>query len=221
MPRPKAGAVTVTHPGTTGTLVGSRLLRPFEAAGSAVAAVLIVLAGLLAGTGWLYVFRGLHWFGLGPRVGDSLPLLQLAGFDGQPLVRVAIAWLLAGALTGVALIRVHPLRRSLFAGGLCLVVLLLASQGAYALARNVRLSDILLDRSPGLGPVVEALAFSLGCLLPGSLARRQRPGARRRSLITFMTGFDDRGLAGGEHRNAAQDDGDRQHVGKHHTGASA
>jgi hypothetical protein len=221
MARPKAGVVTVTQAGTAGTVLGSRLLRPFDAAASAVAAGLIVLAGLLAGTGWLYVFRGLHWFAVGPHVGDSLPLLQLAGFDGQPLVRVAIAWLMAGALVGVALIRVHPLRRSLFAGGLCLVVLLLASQGAYALARNVRLSDILFDRTPGLGPVVEALVFSLGCLLPGSLARPQRPGARRRSLITLMTGFDDRGLGGGEHRNAAQHDGDRQPVGEHHTGASA
>jgi hypothetical protein len=211
----------MTHAGTAGTVIGSRLLRPFDAAGSAVAAVLIVLAGLLAGTGWLYVFRGLDWFGLGPRVGDSLPLLQLAGFDGQPLLRVVVAWLLAGGLAGVALIRVHPLRRSLFAGGLCLVALLLASQGAYALARNVALSGILFDRSPGLGPVVEALVFSLGCLLPGSLARPQRPGARRRSLITLMTGFDDRGLGGGEHRNAAQHDGDRQPVGEHHTGASA
>jgi len=210
MARPKAGVVTVTQAGTAGTVLGSRLLRPFDAAASAVAAGLIVLAGLLAGTGWLYVFRGLHWFAVGPHVGDSLPLLQLAGFDGQPLVRVAIAWLMAGALVGVALIRVHPLRRSL-----------LASQGAYALARNVRLSDILFDRTPGLGPVVEALVFSLGCLLPGSLAHRQRPGARRRSLITVMTGFDDRGLRGGEHRNAAQDDGDRQYVGEHHTGASA
>jgi hypothetical protein len=187
----------VTHAATGGGRFGRGLLHPFDAVGSAIAAVLIVLAGLLAGTGWLYVFRGLHWFGLGPRVGDSLPLLQLAGFDGQPLLRVAVAWLLAGGLAGVALIRVHPLRRSLFAGVLGLIVLLLASQGAYALARNVRLSDVVFGRSPGLGPVVEAIVFALGCLLPGSLARRQRPGVRRRSLVTLLTGFDDRGLGGG------------------------
>jgi hypothetical protein len=211
----------MTHAATGGRFARGGLLRPFDAFGSAIAAVLIVLVGLLAGTGWLYVFRGLHWFGLGPRVGDSLPLLQLAGFDGQPLLRVAVAWLLAGGLAGVALIRVHPLRRSLFAGVLCLVVLLLASQGAYALARNVRLSGIVFSRSPGLGPVVEAIVFALGCLLPGSLARRQRPGTRRRSLVTLMTGFDDRGLRGGEHRDAAQDDGDRHYVGERHSGASA
>jgi hypothetical protein len=204
-----------------GSVIGGGVPRRWQATGKAVAAVLIVLAGLLAGTGWLYVFRGLHWFGLGPRVGDSLPLLQLAGFDGQPLVRVVLAWLLAGGLAGVALIGVRPLRRSLFAGALCLLVLLVASQSAYALARNVRLSDILFDRSPGLGPVVEALLFAFGCLLPGSLARGQRPGARRRSLVSVMTGFDDRGLGGGEHRHAPQDDGDRQQVGERHSGASA
>ena len=55
-----------------------------------------VLVGLLAGYGWLYVLRGLGWLGAGPAVGDALPLLQLAGFDGQPLLRVVVAWLLAG-----------------------------------------------------------------------------------------------------------------------------
>jgi hypothetical protein len=195
-----------------GPAIGGHLLRPFDAAGSAVAAVLIVLAGLLAGTGWLYLLRGLHWFGLGPRLGDSLPLLQLAGFDGQPLVRVLIAWLLAGGLAGVALIRVRPLRRSLFAAGLCLFLLLLGSQVSYALARNLKLSDVLWQHDPGVGPVVESLIFALGCWLPRSVARRQRSGAWSRSLISLVTGFDDRGLTGREHRHAAEDDGDRQQV---------
>jgi hypothetical protein len=206
---------------TAGSAVSGGLLRHLDAAGNAVAGMVIVLAALLAGTGWLYVLRGLHWFTIGPRLSDSLPLLQLAGFDGQPLVRVVIAWLLAGVLAGVALIRVPRLRRSLFAGVLCLLVLLLAAQVSYALARNLRLSAVLFDRSPGLGPVVEGLMFTLGCCLPRPIARRQRARARRRSFVSVVTGFDDRGLGGGQNRDAAQDDGDREQVAENHSGASA
>src|SRR5581483_5207854 len=53
----------------------------------------VVVVALLVGIGWLYVLRGLGWFGFGPRVHDSLPLLQLAGFDAQPLARLAVGWL--------------------------------------------------------------------------------------------------------------------------------
>ena len=46
----------------------------------------IVIASALV-VGLLYGFRGLGWFSRGPRIGDALPLLQLAGFDGQPFGR--------------------------------------------------------------------------------------------------------------------------------------
>src|SRR5690242_12982375 len=36
--------------------------------GGAVTSMLIVIAGLVAGTGWLYILRGLHWLDLGPRI---------------------------------------------------------------------------------------------------------------------------------------------------------
>ena len=76
--------------------------------GGGVGGVLGVLVGLLAGFGWLYVLRGLDWLGVGPRIADALPLLQLAGFDGQPLLRVVVAWVLAGALAGVLSARCAP-----------------------------------------------------------------------------------------------------------------
>jgi hypothetical protein len=41
-----------------------------------------------ASVGLLYHLRHLRWLAIGPRIPDSLPLLQLAGFDGQPLARV-------------------------------------------------------------------------------------------------------------------------------------
>jgi hypothetical protein len=189
-----------------------------RAAGGAVS-VIIVVAGLLAATGWLYVLRGLHWLRLGPRVSDALPLLQLASADGQPLVRVIVAWILGGALTGVALAEVAPYRRATLAFVLALAVLLVASQASYALARNVTFSSTVFSRTPGLGPVIEACAFALGCWLPRAADRGQRPGARRRSLVSVISGFDDRAVSRGERRHGSQHDRDRQPV--HHAGDGA
>jgi hypothetical protein len=195
--------------------------RPIIFAGDAAVGILIVFAGLLAGTGWLYLLRGLHWLDVGPRIADSLPLLQLAATDAQPLLRVMVAWVLAGVLTGVALVQMPPRRRAGFALGLGLVVLLLQCQAAYALARNLPLSGVLFSRSPGLGPALEGLAFGLGCWLPRAGSGRQGRHARRRSFISIVSGFDDRHLRGGQDRDAAQDHGDRQQVSERRTGASA
>jgi hypothetical protein len=189
------------------------------------AAVLIIVAGLLAGTGWLYVLRGLHWLGLGPRISDALPLLQLAASDGQPLVRVIVAWVLAGALTGVALAELSPGRRAALALVVSLAVLLLLSQASYALARNSAFSSTVFSRTPGLGPVLEACAFALGCYLPRPADGRQRPGPGpglgrgRRSLVPAISGLDDRGVGGGERRHAGQHDRDREPV--HHARGGA
>jgi hypothetical protein len=189
------------------------LRRPLARAGGVAIGLLVLFAGLLAGTGWLYVLRGLQWLGLGPRVADSLPLLQLASFDGQPLLRVLIAWVLAGALAGVALAAVPPRRRAAMALVAGLVLLALASQASYALARNLGFADVVFSRTPGSGPVVEAAAFALGCWLPRALNRGDRRGQRRRSLLSRVSGFDDLGLRGGQHRHAAQDHGNGQRVG--------
>lgn len=195
--------------------------RMLPSAGRTFGALLVVVAGLLAGTGWLYALRGFHVLALGPRVADALPLLQLASADGQPVVRVIIAWLLGGALTGVALVQTPPLRRVAFAGIIGLVVLLVASQAAYALARNLPFSHVLTTRSPGFGPVLESLAFALGCALP-----RARDGGdgrirRRRSIAAVLGGFDDRRLGSRQDRHAAEDDGDRHQVHTDRSGTSA
>jgi hypothetical protein len=180
--------------------------------GGSVASAVIIVAGLLAGTGWLYLLRGLHWLRVGPRIPDALPLLQLAASDGQPLLRVLVAWILAGALTGVAMAEVGPSRRAALALAIALGVLLGASQASYALARNVAFSSTVFSRTPGLGPVLEACAFALGCWLPRPADRGQRPRARRWSLVSVISGLDDRGVGGGERRHAGQDTGDRQPV---------
>ena len=187
--------------------------------GGGAVAVVIIVAGLLAGTGWLYVLRGLHWVRLGPRVSDALPLLQLAASDGQPLARVIVAWILAGALTGVALVELTPHRRAALALVVALAVLLVLSQASYALARNSAFSSTVFSRTPGLGPVLEACCFALGCYLPRRADRGERPRRRRRSLVSVISGFDDRGMGGGERRNTGEHDRDREPV--HHARGGA
>jgi hypothetical protein len=145
------------------------------AGGSARAAmgVLTLIAGVLAAIGWLYVLRGLGWFAVGPNLPDSLPLLQLAGSDAQPLARVVVAWLPTGALAGVAALGIPRLWRVALAGTVAAVLLFVFSQASLAVARNDRLSDVLFSRRPGIGPWVEALLFAAGCALPAVSARRR------------------------------------------------
>ncbi len=138
-----------------------------------LAGVLLLPVCLLAGIGLLYVLRGIGWFALGPHISDSLPLLQLAGFDGQPIARVAAAWLPIGVVFGLALPRVRPLvlaAGSAVAGALLLIA---ASNASYALADNLRLTAVLWHRLPPPGPWLEALLFAAGAALP-QLVRRLR-----------------------------------------------
>lgn len=206
------------HTGTARSLgvVTPFTLRMLRRGGGTVAAFVIVLAGLLAGTGWLYVLRGLHWLSLGPRIPDALPLLQLAASDGQPLLWVLVAWLLAGALTGVALAGLRPVRRSAVALVIGLVVLLVADQAAYALARNVGFGATLFSRAPRPGPILEAFVFALGCWLPRAADRGPRPRTRRWSLISLISRLDERAMGSGERRHGGEHDRNRQPV--HHAG---
>jgi hypothetical protein len=138
---------------------------------------------LLCGLGLLYLLRGARIVAIGSTVSDSLPLLQLAGFDAEPLLPIAVAWLAAGIILGLVPLRIDPLRRALAAGSLGLVLLLLASDAAFALAGNLRFSHALWHRSPGLGPWLEALLFAAGAALPGLLVR-VRPGVSSRLFAT-------------------------------------
>jgi hypothetical protein len=146
--------------------------------GTGAAIILTLIITLMAGVGWLYALRGLDWFAGGPSIHDSLPLLQLAGRDAQPLDRVAVVWLAAGLVAGVALIRLPRLRRGALAAGVALVALLLDSQVSFSVTRNVSLGHALFSRDPGLGPWLEGVLFTVGCLLPG---RFRSPGLPRRS----------------------------------------
>ena len=151
-----------------------RVLQPKTvlrvAGGSALGATALVACSGAA-LGLLYTLRQLRWLAIGPPVPDALPLLQLAGFDAQPLARVLVAALLAGLALGVALIRVERRRRVILVSVVALFVMLLGSDASYALARNLRLGPVLLDRAPALGPCLEALLIALASAVPGPVAK--------------------------------------------------
>lgn len=181
----------------------------------AVASVVAVIIAQLSGYGWLYVLRGRHWLAGAPGISDALPLLQLAGFDVQPLPRVLVAWLLAGLLAGIILLGRPPLPRAVGVGVLGLLFLLLASQAAYALARNLRFDHVLFGHLPGAGSLIEAAAMAIGSYLPGGVVGRgQRApsahGATRLGALRHL------GLGSGENRDAGEHDGDRDDVADRH-----
>lgn len=142
------------------------------ALGTGATFTVAVVAALLTGFGWLYALRGLGWFSGGPGIPDALPLLQLAGRDTQPFMRVSIAWLAAGLAAGAMLARIPRLRRAAPAAAMAVILLLLASQVSFALTRNQRLGEVLLSRGPGIGPWLEAALFAAGCALPGAFRGR-------------------------------------------------
>ncbi len=153
----------------------TRAIRTLFTLAGAVAGGAALLLCTLAGVGLLYGLRGLHWFAIGPSIPDSLPLLQLAGFDGQPLVRVITAWLPAGIVLGLTVIRIAPSRRFIATALLgALFIILFASDASYALAQNLRIWPVLADRAPGVGPWLEALLLAAGAALPGSICRLRR-----------------------------------------------
>ena len=177
------------------------------------AAAGIALASLLAGFGLLYGLRGLGWLGGGTGVHDALPLLQLAGYDVQPLDRVVVAWLLAGLAAGVALHRTARARRTLLVGATAIVLLVFASQAAFALTRNLRLSSVMWSRSPGLGPWLEALLFAAGCALPGPLSRVGGSDWVRRTQSHWLERIRDLSVRGRQHRDAPEHDCEGGDVG--------
>jgi hypothetical protein len=142
------------------------LARSGRAVAAAAGRVGATVIAVLAGTGLLYGLRGFGWLRFGPGLGDSLPLLQLAGFDAQPVARVVVAWLLAGVALGVLLPGSKLRSRVVIAVGLGLPLLLFASECSFAVARNLRLTDVLSGRVPGPGAWTEALLMAAGAALP-------------------------------------------------------
>jgi enterochelin esterase-like enzyme len=136
--------------------------------GIALGGVALVVCSLVA-LGLLYQLRELGWLAGAPHIPDALPLLQLAGFDAQPAARVVVASLLAGAVLGLALVRVDRWRRFVIVALVAALLLVLGSDASYALARNLRFEPILVNRTTPVGPWLGALVLAAGCALPGQI----------------------------------------------------
>ncbi len=176
-PRPASAAVLVRA-----SRVAAVLVRASRVAVVVVLGFLATGVCSLVAVGLLYSLRGLQPLAIGPAVPDALPLLQLAGFDAQPLAATVVAGLAAGSVLGLALRRASRSARLVSVAILGPLFLLLASDVSFALARNLRLSDVLLNRAPGIGPWIEGLLLAAGSAGAwrrlGSKPFRLTPGLR-------------------------------------------
>jgi hypothetical protein len=97
-----------------------------------------------AAVGWLYLLRNLSALAVGPPVRGALPLERLAHHDAQPLARVLVAWLAAGAVAGSAvhaLTRAGRARRVALAALVAFVVLAPTEAASDAVTANERLTS--------------------------------------------------------------------------------
>lgn len=117
--------------------------------------------------GWLYLLREVGALDAGPRLARALPLEQLARGDAQPLLRVALAWLPAGAAAGWALAWGTGWGRSGRTGALAaLAGILLFGTGAVsdALAVSQPVSRTLGDQFAHEGIWIEVVLVIIGSL---------------------------------------------------------
>jgi hypothetical protein len=131
----------------------------------AAAGCLCALAVTIAGTGWLYLLRGVGALDVGPHLREALPLQRLAGHDAQPLLRLVVAWLPAGIVAGAAL-RALGIRRSAARIGLtfvpCLLVLMLFGAAADAITETEAVGAHLGAQPHRLAIWVAAAFVALG-----------------------------------------------------------
>jgi hypothetical protein len=132
---------------------------------------LIALAALLAGIGELYLIRDAA-LSIGPQIRGALPLEQLAGQSGQPLIHLVIAWVPAGFVAGLALAsltRLGSVARTISLAALAAAVLLLAGALSDSIAVNDPLSPHLVPQLSRVGTWVAVALFAAGSACAGLL----------------------------------------------------
>lgn len=131
-----------------------------------LAATAVTAVSVFGGLGWLYLLFKAGLVGWGPHLGGALPLQQLAGSSGQPIVRVAVAWLSAGAIAGVVVARLTSWRHpDVVAGVIAALLLTLAGAASDAVANSQALAPRLAAQlgHPGLiGSVLFMVAGAAG-----------------------------------------------------------
>ena len=133
-----------------------------------LAAALAIVLALVAATGWLYRLRTTGALAIGPRFAGALPLQQLAGSDAQPLARLALAWIPAGAVAGAALSRLTRLGRAACAAAIAAgswAVLILAGAVSDAVAVSDRLAPHVAPQLARPGTLAAVALLALGAVL--------------------------------------------------------
>jgi hypothetical protein len=145
------------------------------------AVIVVVVAAVAAGVGWLYALRHVAFLRVGPRLTDALPLQRLAGGAAQPLGRMVAAWLPAGLVAGVGIGLVSHLRRPARAVAvfvLTLALVLAVSAASDALTHNEPIRSHLHQQPHRAAAWVAAGLMALGAVLVPVIGRgagRQDP----------------------------------------------
>jgi hypothetical protein len=145
------------------------------------AVVVVVIAAVAAGVGWLYALRHVGLLKLGPRLSDALPLQRLAGGAAQPVGRMVAAWLPAGLVAGVGIGLVSHLRRparALAVFALTLALVIVVSAASDALTHNEPLRSHLHQQPHRAAAWLAAGLMALGAALTPVIGRgagRQEP----------------------------------------------
>ena len=147
----------------------------------AAGVLLVVIAAVAAGIGWLYALRHVHELRMGPKLTDALPLQRLAGGASQPLGRMVVAWLPAGIAAGIGIGLMSHLRRpgralAVFISALVLVVV--AAAASDALTHNEPVRRHLHEQPHRAAAWLAAGLMALGAVLTPVIGRgdgRQAP----------------------------------------------
>lgn len=135
----------------------------------------VAAISVFAGLGWLYLLFKAGLLGPGPHLGGALPLQQLAGSADQPLLRLAAAWLPAGAVTGIALARLTSWRHpGLAAGAVVAVLLTLTGAASDAVANGQAVAAHLAPQLGHTGLIASALLMVAGAAAASRLTRGNR-----------------------------------------------
>lgn len=133
---------------------------------------LAVPVTVIGAIGWLYLLRGVGGLGLGPVVPGALPLQQLAGEDAQPLLRLAVVWIPAGAVAALALAagtRLTRVQRVAGVTGVAWLVLVASGAASDAAAVSATVASHLPAQLTRGGTWV-----AVGLMAAGSLLVRRR-----------------------------------------------
>jgi hypothetical protein len=137
----------------------------------------VAVSCIVAGVGWLDLLRRGGVLPIGPRIPGALPLEQLAANDGQPFVRMLLAWLPVGALAGHALAqgsRATPRRGALGLAAVAAGLLAAVGAGSDAATISGPLSEHALPQLWRAGTLVAVAIIATGALV---VLERGRPAA--------------------------------------------